>query len=153
MVARVRDFIEPLCEIEGIELVHVEYRREAGGKILRLFIDRPGGVSLDDCVSISRQAGDILDVYLENTGSYNLEVSSPGPNRPLSKKRDYERFAGKKIKLKTTQPIEGQKNFTGILAGISDGIVKLTLDDKRVAVPFEQISKAQLVDSANRSLS
>lgn len=147
IIPQVRDLIEPLCEAEGIELVHLEYQREAGGRILRLFIDRPGGVTLDDCAYISRQSGDILDVYLENTGPYSLEVSSPGPNRPLAKKRDYERFTGRKVKIKTIKPLAGQKNFTGILTGISEGVVKISIDDTHVAIPFEEIAKAQLVSN------
>ena len=84
IIGRIEALAEPLCESEGLELVHVEYQREAGGRILRLYIDRSGGVSLDDCVSVSRQLNDLLDVKLEDIGPYTLEVTSPGPERPLS---------------------------------------------------------------------
>ncbi|MFC1811079.1 ribosome maturation factor RimP [Thermodesulfobacteriota bacterium] len=146
IIARVMEFIEPLCEAEGMELVHVEYQRERGGKILRLYIDKPGGITLDDCVDINRQAGDVLDVNLENTGPYSLEVSSPGSDRPLGKQVDFERFKGKIAKVKTTQAIEGKKNFTGVLQGISGGMVKLLVDDKTVDIPLREISKAHLVN-------
>lgn len=136
-----------MCEAEGLELVHIEYQREAGGRILRLFIDRPGGVTLDDCADISRQAGDLLDVYLENTGPYSLEVSSPGSNRPLSKALDYERFMGRQARIRTRQPIEGRKNFKGVLAGISAGVVKLSVEGIIVSIPFGEIARAQLVES------
>jgi ribosome maturation factor RimP len=146
IIARVMEFIEPLCEAEGMELVHVKYQRERGGKILRLYIDKPGGVTLDDCVNINRQSGDLLDVNLEGIGPYSLEVSSPGSDRPLGKQVDFERFKGKIAKVKTTQAIEGKKNFTGVLQGMSGGMVKLLIDDKTVDIPLREISKAHLVN-------
>ena len=144
ILMRAKELIEPMCEAEGVELVHVEYQREARGRILRLYIDRPGGVTLDDCVGISRQSGDLLDVYLDEIGPYRLEVSSPGPNRPLGKRIDYEKFKGNGVKIVTTQPINGQKNFKGILLGISDGMVALSIDDRTVTIPYSEIMRARL---------
>ena len=129
-----------------MELVHVEFQREAGGRILRLYIDQPGGVTLNDCVNISRQMGDLLDVNIENVGPYNLEVSSPGTDRPLSKEIDFDRFKGNIARIRTTQPIDGQKNFRGVLSGISGGTVSLLVGDRTVAIPFEEIARARLVD-------
>jgi ribosome maturation factor RimP len=146
IVSQARDLIESLCETEGLELVHLEYQREAGGRILRLFIDRPGGVTLDDCMHISRQSGDLLDVYLEDTGPYSLEVSSPGPNRPLGKKLDFDRFKGSRVKIRTAQPVDGQKNFKGVLMSISEEIVKLSVDGKTACIPYQEIIMAQLAD-------
>lgn len=146
IIAQIKDLIEALCATEGLELVHVEFQREPGGRILRLYIDSPGGVILDDCINISRQGGDLLDVYLENIGPYRLEVSSPGPNRPLSKRPDYERFIGRKAKIRTRQPIEGQKNFKGVLSGTSAEIVKLAVEGTIVSIPFSKIARAQLAD-------
>jgi len=146
IVHQIWDLIEPLCEAEGVELVQVEYQREAGGRVLRLFIDRPGGVTLDDCIQISRQAGDVLEVCLENMGPYSLEVSSPGTNRPLVKQFDYERFKGRRAKIKTIQALDGQKNFKGVLAGISEGLVKLSVDDNTITIPIMEIAKAHLVE-------
>ena len=146
IVAQAKDLIESLCETEGLELVHLEYQREAGGKILRLFIDRPGGVTLDDCVHISRQSSDLLDIYLEDTGPYRLEVSSPGPNRPLGKRRDFDRFKGSRVKIKTAQPVDGQKKFKGVLMGISEEIVKLSVNDKTAYIPYQDIIMARLAD-------
>jgi len=144
--AQIREIIEPLCEAEGIELVHIEYQRERRGRILRLYIDKPGGVTLDDCVNISHQSRDILGVNLENTGGYSLEVSSPGPDRPLGKKHDFERFKGNIARIKTTQAIEGKNKFKGVLLGISKEIVKLLINGKTVAIPFHTIIRARLVD-------
>jgi ribosome maturation factor RimP len=146
ILMRAKELLEPMCEAEGMELVHIEYQREAGGRIFRLYVDRPGGVTLDDCVGISRQSGDLLDVYLDDIGPYRLEVSSPGLNRPLVKKIDYERFKENRVKIVTVQPINGQKNFKGILLGISEDMVSLSIDDKTVAIPYQEITKAHLSD-------
>ena len=127
-------------------MVHLEYQREAGGRILRLFIDRPGGVTLDDCVHISRQSSDLLDVYLENTGPYRLEVSSPGPNRPLGKRLDFDRFKGSRVKIKSAQPVDGQKKFKGVLMGIFEDVVKLLVDGKIACIPYQEIITARLAD-------
>ena len=146
IVAQARELIESLCESEGLELVHLEYQREAGGRILRLFIDKSGGVTLDDCVHISRQSSDLLDVYLEDTGPYRLEVSSPGPNRPLGKRLDFDRFKGRRVKIRTVQPVDGQKKFKGVLMGISEEMVKLSVDGKIACIPYEEIITARLTD-------
>lgn len=140
----VRSWAEPLCESEGLELVHVEYQRESGGRILRLYIDKPGGVGLDDCVNVSRQMNDLLDVNLEELGPYSLEVTSPGPERPLAKQKDFDKFKGSRVKIKTNRPLNGQKNFTGILMGISGEQVKLQIDDDAIVIPYQDISKARL---------
>lgn len=137
----------PLCDSEGLELVHIEYQRESGGRILRLYIDRLAGVSIDDCVNVSRQLNDLLDVNLDDMGPYTLEVTSPGPERPLSKLQDYERFKGRKAKIKTRQPINEQKNFTGIIIGTSAEQIKLSSNEKTVVIPFGDIAKARLVDA------
>jgi ribosome maturation factor RimP len=146
-VARqVFEIAEPLCEAEGLELVFVEYHPEASGKVLRITIDKPGGITLDDCADVSRQLNDLIDVNIGDIGAYNLEVSSPGPERPIGKRSDFERFRGMKIKIQTVQPIDGQKNFTGLLRGMINEQVTLTIDDKTVAIPYTAINKARLVD-------
>ena len=106
---------EPLCQAEGIELVYVEYRKEPRGRTLRIYIDKPDGVMIDDCVNISRQMGDILDVTLNDSGAYHLEVSSPGPERPLYKASDFERFRGNMVNIRLSQPIDGKDKLRGIL--------------------------------------
>lgn len=136
---------DPLCASEGLELVHVEFQPEAGGRILRITIDKPRGVTLDDCAAVSRQLSDILDISLENIGPYNLEISSPGPQRPLGRQRDFDRFKGETVKIKTLHPVEGRKNFTGTLAGLSDGIVHLEASGKTIAIPYEDIHRARLI--------
>jgi ribosome maturation factor RimP len=148
MVARAKDVLAPLCTAEGIELVHIECQRETGGRILRLYIDRPDGVTLDDCTNISRQAGDLLDVFLEDAGPYNLEVSSPGPNRPLGKKRDFDRFKGNRIMIKAASPVNGKKKISGILLGISEDMVSVSSGDRTVVIPYHEILSARLSEGS-----
>ena len=142
----VRSLAEPLCASEGLELVHVEYQREANGRILRLYIDKPDGIKLDDCVGVSRQMGDILDVNLEDIGPFSLEVTSPGPQRPLVKHEDFEKFKGNRVKIKLSRPLNEQKNFTGILTGISGEQVNLQLGEEAIVIPYQDISKARLAE-------
>ncbi len=146
IIGQVEALAEPLCASENLELVHIEYQRESVGRVLRVYIDRPEGVALDDCVNVSRQLNDLLDVHLDNIGPYNLEVTSPGPERPLSKLQDYERFQGRLARIKTLRPINGQKNFTGIIVGLIKEKVSLSLNEKTVVIAFGDISKARLVE-------
>ncbi len=146
VISRITALANPLCESEGLELVHVEYQRESSGRILRLYIDRPQKVSLDDCVNVSRQLSDLLDVYLDDIGPYNLEVTSPGPERPLSKLQDFERFKGHRVKIRTMQPVDGQKNFTGIISEVTAEQINLSSNAATVVIAFDNIYKARLVD-------
>lgn len=148
---QVTRIVEPVCESEGMELVHVEYQKEPAGKILRLYIDRPGGVTLDDCAAVSRQVSDLLDVYIERNESYYLEVSSPGVNRPLGKPDDFNRFKGQAARIKAFRPINGQKNFKGVLMGIEEGKVNLLVNDQPVAIDIENIAKARLINHIGES--
>lgn len=147
MVGRIWVLAEPLCRSEGIEVVHVEFQREQGGRTLRLYIDKPGGITLDNCTDISRQLGDVLDVKLETELSYRLEVSSPGLDRPLGKLKDFERFEGQRVKIRTNLAINGQKRFTGVLEGIDGTDIRLLVNRQSIAIPFEQITKAQVLGS------
>jgi len=145
-LAKARALAEPLCHAEGMELVFAEYQAEPAGRILRLYIDKPGGVTLDDCVDISRQLSDILDVSLESDDPYNLEVSSPGNDRPVGKLEDFQRFEGQAAKIQTLQPIDGRKNFKGTLAGVENDMIKIMTNGKTVAIQFDTISRARLIN-------
>jgi ribosome maturation factor RimP len=145
ILAQVTPLAESLCDAEGLELVHVEFRREQSGRILRLYIDKPGGVGLEDCAAVSRELGDILDVHLPEVGPYHLEVSSPGVNRPLSRPADFERFAGRSVRIRTTGPINGQRNFSGVLGEVSAGAVTLIAAGGRLTIPLDRIAKANLM--------
>ena len=146
LLTQVRGIADPLCTAEGMELVHLEYQREPAGNILRVYIDKPGGVSLDNCTNISRQLGDLLDIHIEFGSTYRLEVSSPGTDRPLSKENDFERFKGETARIRIAQAINGQKNFKGVLLGIENGVVRLAENDRIIPIPYKNITKARLVD-------
>ncbi len=141
---RVWKVAEPLFAAEEFELVHIECITSDRDKIVRLYMDKPGGIFMADCVNISRQLGDLIDVQIENIGNYRLEVSSPGPNRPLSKKEDFIRFAGERVKIETHEPVNGQKKFTGILEKTNDDSVVVAVDGNEVEIEGLMISKAML---------
>ena len=133
----------------GYELVDVE--QSPRGRVLRLFIDKPdkaGGVDVEDCARVSNQLSRVLAV--ENVDYDRLEVSSPGLDRVLKKPADYARFAGSEINLKLRLPIGGRRNFNGVLQGIADGKVRLTIDTGEVELAFGNIDKARLVPSFNK---
>ncbi|MBW2370626.1 MAG: ribosome maturation factor RimP [Deltaproteobacteria bacterium] len=144
VISQVEALAGPVCEAESLSLVYVEFQRETGGWVLRLYIDKPGGVTLDECANISRQLGDLLDVSLENIWPYYLQVSSPGIERPLWKMDDYEQFKGHWARIKTKAPIDGQKNYKGVLGGFSGDMILLRLEERTVAIPFQEIAKAKL---------
>ncbi len=137
---------DPVCIDEGMELVFIEYRREAQGRVLRIYIDKQGGVTVDDCVQISRQMSDIFDATLKDIGPYSLEVSSPGINRPLGRREDFDRFSGEKVHIKTRRAINGRKNYKGILRGIDKGVVTVCCDDEEISISLKEISIARLVN-------
>lgn len=146
VAASVRGLAEPVCAAEGLDLVYVEYQREARGRVLRLYIDRPGGVTLDDCAHLSRQLGDIMDVHLETEGPYRLEVSSPGVDRPVGRPADFDRFAGHEATIRTVRPRDGRRRFTGELAGLTDEVVALRTPEGTVRIPLDEILRARLVN-------
>ncbi len=138
--------VQPICEAAGMELVLAEFRREPAGRILRLYVDRPGGVSLDDCAHISRQVSDLLEVSMEGIGPYNLEVSSPGTNRPLVTESDYRRFTGHAARISLHEPVNGQKRFKGTLSATTDGTVQIETETGTVSFDFSQIARARLAE-------
>jgi ribosome maturation factor RimP len=143
-VNQITQVAEDLCQGEGFELVHVEMVTWNRQTIIRIYADKPGGITLDECAGISRQLGDLLDVHLPDMGSYRLEISSPGPYRPLKKKQDFHRFKGSYIKIETRTPIQGRRKFTGILEQILEDAVVIEVDGERVEIPDLQIDKANL---------
>lgn len=144
MIDHVIRLIDPLLASEGMERVDLEYRREPRGWILRLYIDKEGGVTIDDCARISREVGRILDVENPIDFPYTLEVSSPGLTRPLRAERDFERCLNRRIKVKTLDPIENERRFIGrLLRAASEGI-EIDVEGKTVRIPFSAIAKANL---------
>ncbi len=129
-----------------IEIAEVQLRGGGNARLLRIYIDKPGGVTHGDCALISERLGKLLDEEDAVPGdSYTLEVSSPGVDRKLSRPRDFERVVGQKIKLAIREPIEGQTRFEGKLAQFAEGTLELeTAPGHSVQVPFEQVQKANL---------
>ncbi len=145
IVMRVRALAEPILADRGLELVEVEFQREAHGWVLRIYMDKAGGVTLEDCQGISEELGDHLDVEDLIDHAYHLEVSSPGLDRPLTREADFLSFVGKAARISTREAIGGQRNFRGRLAGLRDGAVLLDLDDgRRVEIARGLIAKARL---------
>jgi ribosome maturation factor RimP len=142
---QVFDIASPVLEDIGFELIDVEYLTMNGRWILRLYVDKEGGVTIDDCVSVSRELGDLLDVKDVISHEYVLEVSSPGLNRPLKREKDFIKFTGKKIKCRMAGPVDGQKNFSGRLKDIKEGRVFLKTESGIVELPLDDIEKANLV--------
>jgi ribosome maturation factor RimP len=142
---RINQIAEQAAIDHGLELVHTEVAGPENNPIVRVFIDKPGGVTHDDCSEVSTQIGTILDVEDFIHAAYTLEVSSPGIERGLYKPADYERFTGRSAKIKTRVAIGNQRNFRGTIAGLAND--QVVFDDRtsgRVEIPFESIAKANL---------
>jgi ribosome maturation factor RimP len=141
----ISNVIERVAAREGLELVHWETAGPRNNFVLRIYIDKPGGVSHGDCETVSNQVGTLLDVDELIAHRYTLEVSSPGIERGLYKRADYERFAGSRIRLKTSEPIDGQRNFRGRLIGLTGDNVSFDADGRgQIEIPYEQIVKANI---------
>ena len=145
---KIRQLAEPVIVSEGMELVHVESVKMHTRWIIRLFLDKENGVTLDDCANISNQLGDIFDIREVIKGAYTLEISSPGIDRPLSRDQDFVKYKNSKVNIKTNVKIEGIKNFHGILLDyIEEAGQKLVLIDiagKIHRIPQQDIAKANI---------
>jgi ribosome maturation factor RimP len=140
---KVASLIEPVARAHGLDLVDVEVKPSGRKSLLRLILDRPGGVTVDDLADLSREVGDVLDVHDVMPGGYTLECSSPGINRPLKRPTDFARFLGKSVRLRTHTPIAGARNFAGLLVAADDEQVEL--EDRacgRIAIPYRLIERA-----------
>jgi ribosome maturation factor RimP len=152
VVEQVRSMASRVAASYGLEIFDVQFRREAGGMILRVQIDRPGpaataedSVSVEDCANVSRDLSAILDVEDVVPTAYTLEISSPGLDRPLRRPDDYRRFAGRRAKLVMRQAVDGQSFFRGTLGGVDAGDVLVDGEDgRRHRIPIEVITRANL---------
>lgn len=158
-------FVEPYVNDAGLELVELQFVRDRNGAVLRVFIDYPPleagalpgsgsaatesppqrAVGLDECERVSRDLSAALDVADLIPSSYHLEVSSPGIERPLRRARDFARFSGRRARLRTDAPVGGRRNFSGVLAGVVDGVVEIDCDGQRCRVPLAAIARANLI--------
>ncbi len=146
---KIRQLIEPVIESEGMEIIDVECLKMKFRWLVRIYIDKEGGVTIDDCSEISKQVGDILDVYDVLPGSYTLEVSSPGLDRPLTRDKDFIKYRGSAVRIKTIEKLDGAKNFHGMLVDYleEDGRKTLIVDvsGKSFHIPRDLVTKAHLV--------
>lgn len=151
LIEKIEELVQPIMDDLDCELVDVEYQREQRGWVLRFFLDKKGGINLDECAAASREISSLLDVEDIIGTAYNLEVSSPGIERPLKKLPDFERFSGELAKIKTIDSIDpdnsgrNRKTFVGTLAGVDGGNVLIVLKENTPAVPI----KFQLIEKAN----
>ena len=142
---KIEELVQPLLVAQGVELVDLELLRSRRGRsVLRLFLDREGGITLEEIARLSRVVGDLLDVYDLIPESYQLEVSSPGLTRPLKKPGDYQRYVGRLARLTTRGAKNGRQVYTGILQGLQDEVVSLQEGETIHRLPLAEIAKARL---------
>jgi len=144
IIDNVREILDPLLFEKAFELVDVQYRRESRGTVLRIYVDKQGGITIGDCAEISRELSTLLDVHDMVPGSYTLEVSSPGLDRPLRRPKDFERFKGNKVKIKTKSDLNERRVFVGRLLDFMNDIASVEIDGHEYFIPYNEIEKANL---------
>jgi len=137
--------LEPAVEALGFELVGVEFVRAGKHSILRVFIDHEDGISVDHCAEVSHQVSAVLDVEDPITTEYNLEVSSPGMDRPLFKEQHYASILGEVVSIRLAMPMDNRRNFKGKLLAVEDGVVSIEVDGQTFELAFANIEKGNLV--------
>lgn len=143
--AVVEELATPLATARGMEIVDVDFRRQGKDWLLQVFLDKPGGVTTDDCAWVSERLGDLLDQRDPIPGRYYLQVSSPGVERPLKRDGDFERYRGHRVEVSTLAPVAGRRRFTGILEGLEAGVVRIRNAGGEVhAVPRDLVARANL---------
>ncbi len=141
---RVKALANPILFNEGMELVDIEYRRESRGWVLRLYLDKEGGVTLGDCTRISQEVGRTLDVEDIIETPYTLEVSSPGLTRRLKTEKDFMKYQGSLIKVKTVDPIENRRQFKGKLLGVFEERIEIEIEGGVFQIPLSNVGKANV---------
>jgi ribosome maturation factor RimP len=148
VIDTVGQLVTPIVDEMGLELVDIEYVKEGKDWFLRVFIDKPAGIDIEECGLVSEKLSEKLDEVDPITQNYFLEVSSPGAERPLKKKQDYEKAIGKNVFIKTYEPLNGEKQFEGVLAEFDGSNVtveiKIKTRKKLVSIPYEKIANARL---------
>lgn len=142
--ARIWELATPLAQTQGLEIIDIEFRREGtrGGRVLRLFLDKQGGPTMDELSQVSRELSALLDEQDFVEGAYTLEVSSPGINRPLKLPAHFTRFLGKRVRVRTHELIQGRRSFLGPLLEVSPDKIVLNQDGARIEIPFALIEKS-----------
>jgi len=145
VVKQISDLVEPILNELGFELIDAEYVTNQGRWVLRLYVDKEGGVTIDDCAKVSYELGDLIDIKNVIEHEYILEVSSPGLNRPLKKEADFIRVIGKKVKVRRRAPLKGQRNFIGVLKDFKEHELYIQSEGQLITVAWADIEKANLV--------
>ena len=145
LIGEIEHLLEPVVLAQDMEILGIEYRRESAGWVLRIFLDSERGVSVEDCAEISRVAGDVLDVADLIQIPYNLEVSSPGVDRPLRKPEHFQKVIGDIIEVRTVSPVQNRRNFRGELKEVSPEAVVLERDKSNYSIPISLIERARLL--------
>jgi ribosome maturation factor RimP len=140
-----RDRLATLIEAMGYEFVGFELQKQNRYSMLRIFVDTENGVTVDDCTKVSRQVSAMLDVEDPIDGKYTLEVSSPGLDRPLFEIAHYQKFVGSQIKVRLYAPIEGRRNFVGVLLRVEEANISVLVEQSEIVLPFSNIEKAKLI--------
>ena len=144
LLTAIQGFAEPLVTDMGMELVEVQFRREGHGWVLRFFIDKEGGIAIDDCAAVSRQISAYLEVEDLISHAYHLEVSSPGLERPLKKRTDFTRYVDRLVRIKLREPLGEQRVLVGTLLGLEGDAVLLAQEGETIRIDMENIARARL---------
>lgn len=144
ILEKLEAIISPILENLGYQLVDCELITNTGRMILRVYIDKDGGITIGDCSSVSRSIGDVIEIEDILKKAYSLEVSSPGLDRPLRKPEDFKRFSGSTVKLKTARPVNGRSNYKGLLEGMDGNDIVIRVDGVECRVPITELSKARV---------
>lgn len=143
VIGRVWKAVDPLVTNHGMEIVDIDYRREGRGNVLRFYLDRVGGgVTIDELTAMSRRLGDVIEVGELVPGSYTLEVSSPGINRRLRQPEHFRRYLGKRVHVRTVEPVDGKRSFSGVLRTVQPEGITCAVGERERFVAFENIAQA-----------
>ena len=137
--------VENAVESLGYELVGVEFLARDKSSLLRVYVDKEQGITLEDCEAVSHQLSGVMDVEDPIAGNYQLEISSPGLDRPIFKASDFQRFSGQQVKIKLARPLDGRKNFTGFLKGLQEDDVVIEMDGQDIHLSLASIDQARLI--------
>lgn len=142
LVRKIWEIAEPLVTHEGMEIVDIEYQREGRGTVLRVYLDREGGVTLGDLAPFSHRLSDVLDSHDVIPGAYLLELSSPGVNRRLRKPDHFKRYVGETVRVRAARPLDGRRSFRGPLRAVEEGAIVVECEGASHRIPFENIAQA-----------
>ena len=146
---KIYDVVTPITEGLGYELVGIEWLAQGNHSLLRIYIDTDSGVKVEDCERVSHQLSGVLDVEDVVPGQYQLEISSPGTDRPLFTVEHFERYIGSEVKLNSAVPVNGQRKFKGVISAVEGSTITLSIQDDTVDLSIQNIQKANLIPNSS----